>query len=115
METGQTPKPRRRRQRKKATSLEEVRELLSDLLPSLIESATRSYEAFSNADVPEDAKGFGAHHAACKAALSHVELLTKLGRWVQQEDEGGGVSTLSEDDEVAALLAGARAALAELE
>lgn len=108
------PVKQRRRRRKKAGTIEEVRTLLSDLLPSLIQSATVSYEAFSMAEVPEDAKGFSAHHAACKAALSHVELLTKLVRWAEKEEETTA-PTLSEDEEIAGLLAGARAALQELE
>ncbi|NVJ92514.1 MAG: hypothetical protein HWE34_12690 [Methylocystaceae bacterium] len=111
--TETTQAPKRRRRRKKAGSIEEVRTLLCNLLPSLIQSATVSYEAFSDAEVPEDAKGFAAHHAACKAALSHVELLTKLVRWAEQEENP--TPTLSEDEEIAGLLAGARAALKELE
>ncbi|WP_240796801.1 hypothetical protein [Terasakiella sp. SH-1] len=112
-EPTKTRSPRRRR-RKKAGSIEEVRVLLADLLPSLIQSATISYEAFSNADVPEDAKGFAAHHAACKSALSHMELLTKLARWAEKTEEEAA-PVLSEDEEIAGLLAGARAALQELE
>jgi|GEM_PF-285553 len=107
------PKPRRRR-RKKAGTLEEVRTQFSGVLPSLIQSTTHSYEAFTTLEVPEDAKGFAAHHAACKAALSHVELLTKLARWAENTEEGAA-PTLSEDEEIAGLLAGARAALKELE
>jgi hypothetical protein len=105
---------RRRRRRKKASSIEEVRTLLADLLPDLIQSATHSYEAFCATEEPEDAKGFAAHHAACKAALSHVELLTKLVRWAQNTQSDTVVS-LSEDEEIAGLLAGARAALKGLE
>jgi len=108
------PKPVRRRRRKKATSIEDVRLLLTDLLPRLIQSATTSYEAFCEAEVPEDAKGFAAHHAACKAALSHVELLTKLVRWADNPAQEVPAPA-SEEDELAGLLAGARAALKELE
>jgi len=114
IEEKHTPVPRRRRRRKKGGTLEDVRNQLSAALPSLIQSTTQSYEVFSNADVPEDAKGFSAHHAACKAALSHVELLTKLARWAENTEEDK-VVTLSEDEEIAGLLAGARAALKELE
>ncbi len=111
----ESPKPvRRRRRRKKATSIEEVRSLLAGLLPSLIQSATTSYEVFSSTEEPEDAKGFAAHHAACKAALSHVELLTKLVRWAENIPEET-IIPLSEDEEIAGLLAGARAALKGLE
>ena len=105
---------RRRRRRKKIGTIEDARNLLSDILPSLIQGATNSYETFSQAEIPEDAKGFAAHHAACKSALSHVELLTKLVRWADKTDEDQ-VPKLSEDDEIAGLLAGARAALQELE
>ncbi len=108
------PVRRRRRRRKKVGTIEDVRALLATLLPNLIQSATVSYEAFSEAEVPEDAKGFASHHAACKAALSHVELLTKLARWAEAVEEDRA-PTLSEDEEIAGLLAGARAALKELD
>lgn len=108
------PTRRRRRRKKKVNSLEEVRILLCEALPGLIQETAQSYETFIWTDVPEDAKGFAAHHAACKAALSHVELLTKLARWAQNTEEGS-VVPLSEDEEIAGLLAGARAALKELD
>jgi len=115
MKVEEKTKPiRRRRRRRKVASVDDVRSLLSDLLPGLIQSAACSYEAFSQAEVPEDAKGFSAHHSACKSALSHVELLTKLARWAETEEDEQ-TPTLSEDDEIAGLLAGARAALQELE
>lgn len=107
-------KPVRRRRRKKMGSVDDVRALLSGMLPSLLENATQSYEGFSRQDVPQDAKGFSAHHAACKAALSHLELLTKLCRWVDKEEDTA-CEVLSEDEEIAGLLAGARAALQEME
>ncbi|SCA55407.1 conserved hypothetical protein [Candidatus Terasakiella magnetica] len=110
----QKPLAQRRRRAKKVKSVDEVQSLLAGLLPSLIQSATISYEAFSKAEIPVDAKGFAAHHAACKSALSHVELLTKLARWAEKTEESAPPS-LSEDDEIAGLLAGARAALQELD
>lgn len=112
--TEETAPVKRRRRRKTQSNIDEVKASLGTLLPSLIETATQSYEAFCQTDVPEDAKGFAAHHAACKAALSHVEVLTKLVKWARDEDQAQ-LPTLSEDEQIAGLLAGARAALEEME
>lgn len=46
----------------------------------------QEYEIFAHQSMPEDAKGVAAHHGACKAALSHLELLAKLTRWAQEDE-----------------------------
>ena len=87
--------------------LDGLKRSLTKMLPQRISHAAERYGDFS-ALVPGDtAKDFAAHHAACKAALSHIDLLVKLLRWAAGEgkdDEGGD---LGEDG----LLAKARAAL----
>ncbi len=100
------PTPRRR----KARDLEAVRDRLSSLLPPLLENAAASYQAFAGLDPPEDVKGFTAHHAACKAALAHLDLLAKLARWAEGTAEA---APPAEPDSAARLLAEAQAALAE--
>lgn len=65
-------------------------------LPAAIEKALDSYHAFSDQDIPDDAKGFSAHHGACKVAIAHVELLLKLARWADiDSDSAGAVDQLA--------------------
>jgi hypothetical protein len=90
--------------------LEALRRRLKAALPHRIAAAAEGYDQFT-ADPPGlDAKSFAAHHAACKSALAHIELLIKLARWAsgelaQTQPEG--------DEELESLLAEARAALAQ--
>lgn len=114
MEEKKTPTLRRRR-RRKARLLESVRQEFARTLPNYIHDAVTSYEGFLDSPLPEDAKGFAAYHSACKAALTHVEVLAKLVRWCENTDEDVSTEVRPEGDEIADLLAGARAALQELE
>ncbi|CCQ72319.1 hypothetical protein [Magnetospira sp. QH-2] len=98
--------------RRKGPDLDTVRDRLSSLLPPLMENAAISYQAFAALDPPEDAKGFSAHHAACKSALAHLDLLAKLARWASGKEEVPAAGT-DESDETIRLLADAQAALAE--
>jgi hypothetical protein len=58
------------------------RDLLADL-PGLIGRAMRGYSRFTMDRPPEDAKGFIAYQAGCRAALTHVHLLLKLASWAR--------------------------------
>jgi hypothetical protein len=49
-------------------------------LKQLAEQVAESYCAFAVGPVPDEPKAFAAHHTACKAALAHLELLTRLSR-----------------------------------
>lgn len=60
-----------------------LRAQLLDLLPRAMACAIASYRAFSAQTAPEDAKQFIAHHNACRAALAHVDYLSKLAKYVQ--------------------------------
>lgn len=66
-----------------------------------------SYRTFMNEE-PEagDARAFAAHHAACKAALAHLDLLMKLAKIAGLETDAA-----EGDEEQARLLAQAREAL----
>lgn len=86
--------------------IEAVRSRLRQELPDRIASAAASYDGFAAETAPSDAKGFAAHHAACRAALAHMDLLVRLTRWAAG-------SEAADDDEPDALLAEARAALDE--
>lgn len=88
-----------------------MKALKAQISAQLETAATRvieSYQSFMN-DEPDagDARAFAAHHAACKAALAHLDLLLKLARLAGVETDATG------DDEQAALLARARAELGE--
>lgn len=103
-------KPHRRKRLRKV-SLEAVRHSLSDRLPFFIQYVAQEYESFAHQALPEDAKGVAAHHAACKAALSHLELLAKLTRWAQEEDDLAPVQEASQGEDLNALVQAAQQAL----
>ncbi|MCW9039386.1 MAG: hypothetical protein OQJ76_02735 [Rhodospirillales bacterium] len=91
--------------------LDAVRRAVMDGLPGFIARAHQAYADFSEdgAEGAEAAKAFSAHHAACKAALAHIEALVKLSRWAAAEDGS------AQDDGAEALIAEARAALLAME
>lgn len=62
------------------------REQIALFLPDAIAKALTSYHRFADNSIPDDAKGFSAHHGACKVAIAHVELLLKLARWADLPD-----------------------------
>lgn len=74
-----------------------MHQLLPDAIGSAIHRALESYARFSAQDVPDDAKGFAAHHTACKAAVAHVDYLLRLSRWTGKDES-------NEADNLTALL-----------
>lgn len=70
---------------KKIKTLSALRKRLKKTLPEKISEVIASYENFSEQPVPDDAKGFSAHHSACKSAVIHAETLLKLARWTEDE------------------------------
>lgn len=86
---------------------------LAARLPARAAAAVAEYEAFAQQPPPDDAKGFAAHHAACKAALAHVEVLVKLLRWAAPADTATRAAAEQEADDLARLIAEARAAMTE--
>ena len=58
----------------------DLRTQIADTLPKILSSALCSYELFVSEHTPDpqNPKEFEEHHKACKAALTHIELLTKL-------------------------------------
>jgi hypothetical protein len=56
----------------------ETREYLALFLPEVLANALTSYEQFSKNQVGNDTITFKDHHAACKVAVAHIELLIKL-------------------------------------
>ncbi len=97
---------------KKIKTLSALKKRLKKSLPEKISAVIASYENFSEQPVPEDAKGFSAHHSACKSAVVHAETLLKLARWTEDEELAASQSTTSGLD---ALLQEARNELEETE
>ena len=63
-----------------------TRQRLALRLMHLAEQVAESYCVFAVGMVPDEPKAFAAHHAACKAALAHLDLLLKLTRAVAPDN-----------------------------
>lgn len=79
----------------KVKTLKALKSKLKKELPSQISKVISSYEDFAGQPVPDDAKGFTAHHNACKSAVVHAETLLKLARWTA--DDASSESSPSAD------------------
>lgn len=71
---------------KKIKTLKALKSRLKKTLPEKISEVMDSYDNFAEQPVPEDAKGFSAHHSACKAAVVHAETLLKLAKWTDDTE-----------------------------
>ena len=67
-------------------------------MPEATARAVRSYHQFATQYVLHDTKNFTAHHAACKAALAHLDYLTKLAQWVAKQQQPAGLPDDNADD-----------------
>ncbi len=66
---------------------DDTRQQISRFLPDAIARALTAYHEFTKSDAEEkDCKKFAANHAACKAAVAHIELLIKLAKWAELPD-----------------------------
>lgn len=92
---------------KKIKTLQSLKNTLKKTLPQKISEVIKSYEDFSEQQAPVDAKGFSAHHTACKSAVIHAETLLKLARWTEN-DESIVKEESYENASLKALLAEAR-------
>ena len=97
---------------KKIKTLSALKNRLKKTLPEKISEVIASYESFSEQPVPDDAKGFSAHHSACKSAVVHAETLLKLARWTEDEK---ALSQTNGTVEIDSLLREARSELEETE
>ncbi len=81
---------------------------LKEALPGALRHAVETYRSLAFGPVPDDAKGFQQHQAACKAGLAHIEALLKLS------DATGTETPVGEQDttDASAMLARAEAAYA---
>ncbi len=80
--------------KKQIKTLRGLKQSLKKTLPAKISEVIAGYEIFAGRPVPDDAKGFNAHHSACKAAVIHAETLLKLARWTE---EGTDISSETND------------------
>lgn len=90
----------------KIKTLRALKSRLKKTLPEKISKVIESYENFSEQAVPDDAKGFSAHHSACKSAVSHAETLLKLARWTDNE---AALKTEGDKDDIEQLIKEAKA------
>lgn len=82
---------------KKIKTLKALKKCLKKTLPEKVSLVLESYENFAEQAIPEDAKGFSAHHSACKAAVIHAETLLKLAKWTE-DDLSPRAETVPSDD-----------------
>lgn len=85
-------------------TLKALKNKLKKTLPDKISQVIQSYEEFSEQPVPEDAKGFSAHHSACKSAVIHAETLLKLARWTSEDENRIEPSSLALDNDILSIL-----------
>ena len=55
-----------------------ISEELFNPLKQGLKRAIESYQSLISEDIPSDPKGFTAYHNACKAALMHIALASKI-------------------------------------
>ncbi len=60
---------------------------IAKALPCALKTAIQSYNRFMADENHENASSFKSHHDACKAAIAHIQLLTKLVEWVEERRE----------------------------
>lgn len=82
---------------KKIKTLKALKKCLKKTLPEKVSQVLESYENFAGQAVPEDAKGFSAHHSACKSAVIHAETLLKLAKWTEDDLSPTAENTHSDD------------------
>ncbi len=95
---------------KKSDPIADMRAQLCSLLPRAMQNAIESYQQFAQQIAPDDAKHFIVHHNACRAALAHLDALSKLGRWLVAQHP-----QLETTDELQPLLLRARQVLTQLD
>lgn len=69
-------------------------EQIKEFLPDALRKALSSYHAFIERAEFALEKDFSKDHTACKVAISHIELLIKLGRLAYAEEENSMDSAL---------------------
>ncbi|MFV0627153.1 MAG: hypothetical protein ACK5N8_07380 [Alphaproteobacteria bacterium] len=99
---------------KKIKTIKALKKRLKKTLPDKISKVIESYESFLEQGIPDDAKGFNAHHNACKSAVVHAETLLKLAKWTDEEVELVPKEDNEEEDEILKIMNEARDEIDEL-
>lgn len=66
---------------------EETQLYLEKFLPDAVGQILESYQEFLNDKDSEQNKEFLEFHKACKAAISNIEQLLKLYKWIEDHEE----------------------------
>lgn len=88
---------------KKIKTLKALKSRLKKTLPEKISEVINSYETFAEQPIPDDAKGFNAHHSACKSAVIHAETLLKLAKWTD-DNQDEKLKTDNEEEDILELI-----------
>lgn len=65
----------------------ETKIYLETFLPDAVGDILESYQNFLNEKSPDKNKDFLEFHKACKAAISNIEQLLKLYKWIEENEE----------------------------
>ncbi len=95
---------------KQLAGVSRVRKSLLENFPAFFERALEGYKILADADLPVDPKAASAHYGACKAALSHLEIIFKLCK-LAELDSSFSDSGKEAGPDLEALLENAQAAL----
>jgi len=82
---------------------------LVDGMPVFLSKAADEYKEFTTTLTSNDVKSFVAYQAACRTALTHLQLLIKIAAWAEQAMGDGIVS--EDDSDIDQLILEARAAI----
>lgn len=67
-----------------------ARQSVRRFLYHAIRKNLESYRRFSGRPNFIKTKDFSEHHAACKMAITHLDLLLKMAKWADMGEEGSG-------------------------
>lgn len=76
----------------------EFRTELIEILPCLLSKVTDEYKDFVISQTSTDVKSFAAYQAACRTALTHLQLLIKISMWAEPAASGETMIDDAESD-----------------
>ena len=81
--------------KQKPTIRQQLLAQIAAVLPDAMQVALTSYQCFTAEERLTSAKDFKDHHAACKPAIAHIELLLKLADFLEAQEASGTAETLN--------------------